>query len=165
MSIHSGGGYWGAGGYHAGYHHGYNNGYRRGFGAGYVAGSGGNRVSHHNNLYKDRSNGVRSTAGRPTQQPAGGRGNAGARPSTRPNNVYADKNGNVYRNQGGEWQQRDKNGWSNERGAQTKPSQNDLNKQYQARERSTQRTQNYNRSQSRPQSRPSGRAGGGGRRR
>jgi hypothetical protein len=33
MSVHSGGGYWGAGGYHAGYHHGYNNGYRHGYGA------------------------------------------------------------------------------------------------------------------------------------
>ncbi len=162
MSYHSGGGYWGAGGYHAGYHHGYNNGFR----AGYVAGSQGNRVSHHNNVYKDRSNGVRSTAGRPTQQPAGGgRGNAGARPSQQPNNVYADKNGNVHRNQGGEWQQRGKDGWSKDSGAQARPSQNDLNQQYQARERSQQRTQNYNRSQSRPTSRPSGRSGGGGRRR
>jgi hypothetical protein len=154
-------GYWGAGGYHAGYHHGY----RQGFGAGYVAGSRNPQVGHHgNNLYKDRQNGVRNTAGRdgaatrPSQQPAGGRGGAGARPSQQPNNVYSDRSGNTYRNQSGEWQQRSKDGW--QKGGNN-PSTNDLNRQYQSRERSSQRQQSYSRSQSRP----SGRSGGGGRRR
>jgi hypothetical protein len=177
------GGYWGAGGYGHGYHHGYHHGYRHGFGAGYIAGSNqGGRVDHYNrNAYQNRGDGsVRQTANRPTQQPAGGRGQGSrVKPSQQPNNVYADRNGNVYRNNNGNWQQRNDGNWSptqnrpaqqpsgtDRPGAsqQPRPSTNDLNKQYQARERSNQRQQNYQRSQ-RSSSRPSGRMGGGGGRR
>jgi hypothetical protein len=184
MSVSYGhyGGYWGPGGYgygyrHGyghGYNHGYNNGYRHGFGAGYVAGKNqGNRPTQYSrNNYQNRQ-GVKS-APRPATQPAGG---SRVKPSQQPNNVYADKNGNVYRNNNGNWQQRNDGGWSNTGNKASKPSQqpaqkpsasqqprpsnNDLNKQYQARERSNQRSQSYQRS-----SRPSGgRSGGGGRRR
>jgi len=183
MSVSFGGygGYWGAGGYgygyhHGyghGYHHGYNNGYRHGFGAGYVAGKNqGNRPSQYSrNNYQNRQ-GVKSTP-RPAQQPAGG---SRVRPSQQPNNVYADRNGNVYRNNNGNWQQRDAkgNGWQNTGSAarpstqpaqrpsasqQPRPSTNDLNKQYQSRERSNQRSQGYQR-----QSGGRSRGGGGGRR-
>jgi hypothetical protein len=173
------GGYWGAGGYgygyHHGYHHGYNQGFRQGYGAGYIAGKNqGNRPEQYKrNAYETRDKGVRQTATRPTQQPAGG---SRVKPSQQPNNVYADKNGNVYRNNNGSWQQRDSKGnWSSTNkgtkpaqqpgvSQQPRPATNDLNKQYQARERSNQRQQSYQKS-SRSYSRPSGRAGGGGRRR
>ncbi|HKW15829.1 MAG TPA: carbohydrate-binding family V/XII, partial [Candidatus Krumholzibacteria bacterium] len=102
MSVSFGGygGYWGAGGYgygyrHGyghGYNHGYNNGYRHGFGAGYVAGKNqGNRPAQYSrNNYQNRQ-GVKSTA-RPEQMPANG---SRVKPSKQPNNVYADRNGNV----------------------------------------------------------------------
>ncbi len=185
MSISFGGygGYWGAGGYgygyrHGyghGYHHGYNNGYRHGFGAGYVAGKNqGNRPTQYSrNNYQNRQ-GVKSTA-RPAQQPAGG---SRVRPSQQPNNVYADRNGDVYRNNNGNWQSRDNKGnWQNtgnkttgpatqpaqrpSASQQPRPSTNDLNKQYQSRERSNQRSQGYQRAGGRS----GGRSGGGGRRR
>lgn len=186
------GGYWGAGGYGYGYHHGYNhgynhgyhngynNGYRNGYGAGYVAGKNqGNRATPYTkNAYQTRDKGVKTTT-RPSTQPVGGNASR-VKPSQQPNNVYADKNGNVYRNNNGNWQQRDnKGGWSSgdkakpstrpstqpATGAQAKPkpSTNDLNQQYQARQRSNQRSQGYQKS-TRSQSRPSGRSGGGGRR-
>lgn len=179
MSISFGhyGGYWGPAGYGYGYRHGYghgyghgyNNGYRHGFGAGYVAGKNqGNRPTQYSrNNYQNRQ-GVKSTP-RPAQQPVGG---SRMKPSHQPNNVYADRNGNVYRNNKGNWQTRDSKGnWQNSNKAkpaqqpaakaQPRPSTNDMNRQYQARERSTQRSQGYQRSQSRG----GGRMGGGGRRR
>lgn len=99
-----------------------------------------------------------------------------ATPSTRPNNVYTDKNGNVYRKSDKGWEHRDQKGWSSTADksardrAQTKQSQQQLNRQYDARERGAQRTQSYQQGTSRPprstssatRSRPSG---GGGRRR
>ena len=61
---------------------------------------------------RSRDKGVKSTT-RPTQQPAGGSGGR-VKPSQQPNNVYADKNGNVYRNNNGNWQSRDSKGnWQN----------------------------------------------------
>ncbi|MGD8594727.1 MAG: hypothetical protein PVF82_18010, partial [Gammaproteobacteria bacterium] len=35
-----------------------------------------------------------------------------ARPSTRPNDVYVDRNGNIMRRDGDQWQTRDKGGWT-----------------------------------------------------
>ena len=90
-------GYWGPRGYHAGYrhgyHHGYHSGYRRGYRNGYRAGyAAGNRHSHQN-VYRNQKTGVRNTGNI-------NRGNhsvnSKSRPSTRPNNMYSDKNGNVY---------------------------------------------------------------------
>jgi hypothetical protein len=145
MSFGGYGGYWGAGGYYPGHHHGYHHGHP-GYGGGRHHGVA--RPTPHN-VYRGGQNGVRPS-GRPSQQPA-------ARPSQRPaNNVYADRNGNAYRKQGDNWQQRGKDGWSNDK---SRASNNDLNRQYQSRERASQRTQNYNRAQSRP----AGRGGGGGR--
>ncbi len=162
------GGYWGPAGYAHGYNHGYYQGYNRGYAAGYYAGKGAGArpTPYSNNVYKNRpSTGVTSNA-RPSTQPAKTRpSSAGARTST-PNNVYADKNGNVYRNQGGDWQQRSNGGWS---GDTSRPSgqpgggnlnTSDLDSQFQARQRSSQRMQDYSGSMSRPSG-----FGGGGRRR
>jgi uncharacterized membrane protein YgcG len=41
-----------------------------------------------------------------------GQGQITTRPAKSPNNVLADKSGNVYRKSGNEWQQRNNNGWS-----------------------------------------------------
>lgn len=84
------------------------------------------------------------------------------RPSTKPNNVYTDRNGDVYRNNNGGWQQQQPSGgWSKPAPSNSRP---DLNRDMQTR----QRPQNSSRpsSSSRPASRPSGGGarGGGGRR-
>jgi uncharacterized membrane protein YgcG len=52
-----------------------------------------------------------------------------ARPSTRPNDVYVDRNGNIMRRDGDQWQSRDKGGWTpdslpgGDRARPTTPSQ------------------------------------------
>jgi hypothetical protein len=65
------------------------------------------------------------------------------------NNVYTDRNGDVYRrNSDGGWQQRDKGGWSKPE-ASTRPGNAatarpaGLERDFQARERGTARTNNY----------------------
>jgi hypothetical protein len=100
-----------------------------------------------------------------------------ATPSTRPNNVYTDKNGNVYRKSDKGWEQRDKSGWSNtatDKSTRDRPqaqrNEQQLNRQSDARERGAQRTQSYQQGTRPPQSNPSAtrqpaRSGGGGRRR
>jgi hypothetical protein len=98
-----------------------------------------------------------------------------ATPSARPNDVYTDKNGNVYRKSDKGWEQRDKSGWSSTADKSTRDrskaqqSQQQLDRQSGARERGTQRSQSYQQGTTRPprssssatRSRPSG----GGRRR
>lgn len=174
------GGWWGPMGYRAGYHHGYYHGYNHGFRAGYAAGR---HVSHYdNNAYRRQSSGIRSTGARPSTQPAAGRG-AGARPSTQPaggrgagaspalgggrtpsattrtpNNVYADKNGDVYRKQGNDWQKRSDGGWKSD--PSVKSGRSDLTGSAASRDRGTQRTNNYSSGRSMSRS-----GGGGGRRR
>jgi hypothetical protein len=65
------------------------------------------------------------------------------------NNVYADRNGDVYRrNNDGSWQQHDKGGWSNagagtRQGAGVSQQPSDLNRDYQARQHGTARTNSY----------------------
>jgi hypothetical protein len=63
------------------------------------------------------------------------------------NNVYADRNGDVYRrNNDGSWQQRDKGGWSNtgtRQGAGVSQQPSNLNRDYQARQHGTARTNSY----------------------
>lgn len=125
--------YWGP----AGYHHGYNRGYRYGYHAGYHYGARhGYRVGykagqHHaasNNMYKNRASGVKRTGdvrtGSPSTMPSGGNRS----------NTYADKNGNVYRNNNGNW---DKQGGSRDKAAQQpgNASRNDLNNQKAARDK------------------------------
>jgi hypothetical protein len=105
-------------GYHYGYRHGYHNGYRAGYRAGYYAGQRAayNRPTPYsyrarptNNVYANRAQGVRKT-GNYRYDPRTGNRMAStdrARPSTRPantpNNVYTDRNGNVYRREGDNW--------------------------------------------------------------
>ncbi len=118
--FHPYGGWWGPRGYYPGYRHGfyhgyhrgYYHGYRRGAAAGYYAG----RRSVYNNVYRNRASGVVRT-GTPRQER---NLNSKARPSTRPNNVYTDKKGNVYmRDKEGNWKQKN----NNRTRPATKPSQ------------------------------------------
>lgn len=75
------------------------------------------------------------------------------------NNVYSDRNGDVYkRAQNGDWQKNGKNGWSGQGQRGGASSGQNLNRDYQARQRGNQRAQAYGRS-------GGARRGGGGRRR
>jgi hypothetical protein len=104
--------WWGPRGYHRGYRHGYqrgyHQGYRRGAAAGYRAGyTAGQRNS---NVYRNRSAGVQ-TANKNRAATNNRNLNNKARPSTKPNNVYTDRNGNVYqRNKDGNWENRNNSG-------------------------------------------------------
>lgn len=164
-------GWWGPRGYHAGYRHGYHRGYhhgyrhgaRAGYRAGYKAGQRNPR-----NLYRNPRTGVKT---RPATRDNKARiaDNRKARPSTKPNNVYTDRKGDVYqRNKNGNWTQKSnrsavqpstRNKQKNKSNIQ-KNSQKNLNRSYQNRNRGT---QNYNRARS--YNRPSGGARSGGRRR
>jgi hypothetical protein len=114
-----------------------------------------------NNLYGGRGGGT-SAAARPSQLPA----SSGNRTAKGPNNVYADRDGNVYRRDAnGGWQSRESGGWSNtpstsdrqrpSTGASpsTRPSPSGMERDYQARQRGATR------------SAPTMRSGGGGGRR
>jgi hypothetical protein len=98
----------------------------------------------------------------PTSRPS-----AGPRPSTQPNNVFADRNGDVFqRDNKGMMNQRDNrtNSWNRSASAYNNSMQRDV----QSRDRSMNRTQNYNRAASSGMYRGGGgmsRGGGGGRRR
>ncbi|MHC4645027.1 MAG: hypothetical protein ACYTBJ_05980 [Planctomycetota bacterium] len=59
----------------------------------------------------------------------------------RSNNVYADRNGSVHRKTDQGWQQRDRSGWSSSRS-----SRSSLDRDHTARQRGTDRTNNFNRS-------------------
>ncbi len=121
-------GYWGPAGYrhghHYGYHHGYRAGYRHGYRAGYNAGNKPNygrptpyttqnRAS--NNVYKNRSQGVKRTGDTHYDPKTGNqvgtadRSKPAAQPANRNNNVYTDKSGNVYRKDGDNWNKVDNN--------------------------------------------------------
>jgi len=170
-------------GYHRGYHHGYHRGYSQGARAGYRAGQ-----RNNNNVYNNRGNGVKNTGNRQGSRPKT-TNQLKSRPSTKQNNMYADKKGNVYQqNKKGDFNMRSNSAQgSSKANSQTKPNSNtesrnnksgnqsrssqqspsnnnrQLNQSSQNRNRGT---QNYNRSRrggysggSRP------RGGGGGRRR
>lgn len=109
-------------------------------------------------------------AQRPSQTPS--KPNTGNKPSqkpeTRPNNVYTDKNGDVFRKEGKQWQKRNNGSWNNvqtpSQGGnkqQTRPSQpsqsspSNLDREYNSRNRGTQRTQQYNQNRSSNQYRQS----------
>jgi hypothetical protein len=91
-------------GYNRGWHRGYRNGNRAGYRNGYRAGRG----DAGRNMYQ-RSNNAGKVAATGRTQKARSPGGGG----NRPNNVYTDKQGNVFR-QGadGNWQQRDGGQWS-----------------------------------------------------
>jgi len=191
-------------GYGHGYYHGYNRGYAQGARAGYRAGYRMGSQTGSPNLYRDRSQGVVSTANRPaarttTQRPSTqpGRGTAATRPATPAqqggwqtkeggkNNVYTDKSGNVYRQEGGQWQKNEGGGnWSRPEsprptggGSTRERTQADLNRQAQSRDRGPAREKQFQGGGSRPttrsapqrtpsrSTRPAPRGGGGGGRR
>ncbi len=158
-------GYWGAAGYRHGYRHGYNRGYHQGARAGYRAGYRAGQRNSNRNVYRNRSSGVKNTGNIQRSQTPAARNNK-ARASTKPNNMYADKNGNVHqRNNNGSWQQKS-NKKAQPSTRQTKPeagsankSNSQLNKSYQSRSRGSQ-----NASRSRSSSATRSRSGGGRRR-
>jgi hypothetical protein len=191
-------------GYYHGYNHGYAHGFRQGAYWGYKAGQaqpkGASNIYNKRDGVKytgDKRPPSVSTADRQrpdraaaSQQPARDlsaqdRARAGTQPATRDSkspgqasaradDVYADKNGNVYRKSDKGWEQRDQSGWSGTADkatrdrSQTQRNQEQLNRQYDARQRSAQRTQSYQQGSRPPRSTPSAtqsRPSGGGRRR
>jgi hypothetical protein len=84
-----------------------------------------------------------------------------SRASASPNNVYADKNGNVARQQqNGNWQSRDNGSWKN-----TPSSNNNLNRDAQARQSGASRPSSSYGGSRGGYSGGGSRGGGGGRRR
>jgi hypothetical protein len=102
------GGWWGPGryrGYRRGYHRGWHRGARAGFRAGYRSG---NRAAHRNNIYNRQNNVARNA---PRAQQARDRQPRAA--TGRDNNVFSDRNGNVYRRDNdGNWDRRGQDGWN-----------------------------------------------------
>jgi len=199
--FHSHPAYWGPCGYRHGYRHGYRRGYHHGYHNGYRAGYARGRYDSRN-VYKQRPTGVRpTTRDRVSTQPV----NKSARPSNRANNVYTDRNGNIYqRDNNGNWKQQNKRpatrpdsrpsqpgtrpsqpsqrptqpstrpSQPSQRPSQpsTRPSQpsNQLQRDYQNRNRGNNNYQNYQRNRPAPsnrsiQSRPAPNRSGGARRR
>ncbi len=134
-------GWWGPTGYRHGYHYGYRHGYHSGYRAGYRAGyHAGQRASYNrpspystrtrptNNAYKNRAQGVRKTGNQQYNPRTGDRvasadrARPAAQPANRPNNVYTDRNGNVYRKDGNDWNKVD-NGGGNSREARPSTGQ------------------------------------------
>lgn len=124
MSVRIGGphygGMWGPGGYHYGYRHGYHYGYNRGYKAGYYAGSRNNKPSHYNNrnLYSSRPSGVAAPQPKHRNTNPSNRVAVDNRKQVRPstnvpktNDVFTDKNGNVYRKTENGWQSRENGQW------------------------------------------------------
>jgi hypothetical protein len=122
--------------------------------------------------------GNRATTG--NQAAAGNRAGSGTRtqPSTKQNNVYAGRDGNVYRrDNSGNVQQRNNGQWSgggSSGSSNRSGSQQSVNRQYQSRQQGNQQYNNYNNSRSRSgtsyggrsgASRSTGSRGGGGARR
>ncbi len=141
--------WWGPAGYRHGYYHGYHQGYAQGYYRGYARGywEGSHAGSVHqgyynqprtspyasNNVYRNRPDGVRKTGGY-TYDPQTGRQLSSPRPTPaenrspqrtgKANNVYTDKNGEVYRQKRDTWQQRDEGKWNKTPGrvsTETKP--------------------------------------------
>jgi len=146
-------GWWGPARHRAGFRAGFRAGHRAGFRAGLRAGS---RPRTRQNLYRTQANRVRTAETRP----------AGNRlPSTaagRSNNLYADRTGNVQRrNDNGSWDTRGQGGWqpNSAGGNRAGGSPSNMNRDFQARQRGTTRTQSFNRGGG------GGTVGGGGRRR
>jgi hypothetical protein len=103
-------GYWGHRGYYGGYRHGYRHGYRAGYHAGYRNAS--------RNVYSHRNSGVRQASTRGSSNNL----NNKARPTSKPNNMYAGKGGNVYQsdNKSGNFQNKSN---IQQRPSQSKPGQ------------------------------------------
>ncbi|HNS17091.1 MAG TPA: hypothetical protein PKH94_06310 [Bacteroidales bacterium] len=144
-------GWWGPAGYRHGYYHGYHQGYAQGYYRGYARGywEGSHAGSWNqgyynqprtspyasNNVYRNRTDGVRQTGGY-QYDPRTGKQHSATRPSAavnqtsrqkrNANNVYTSPNGEVYRQKGDTWQQRDEGKWNKTPGrvsTETKPTQ------------------------------------------
>jgi len=164
------GGWWGPSRYRS-YRRGYRHGSRAGFRAGYRAG---NRHKR-SNIYRSQRNQART---RPVTKQ--NRPNSQSRPSTtRANNVYTDRNGDVHRKTDQGWEKRTDKGWSQE-SAQNKQQKSQTSQQQkkQSTQKSTQKSnqrssasssqQNLNKSHKSRQTgsnRAKKRGGGGSRRR
>ena len=135
------GGWWGPAryrpyyrGYHRGWHHGFRAGAARGVRAGYRAGRVDTRIRNQN-IYNRQNNVARNARG---SRATGTRAPTVARQGS--NNVYADRSGNVHRRTQDGWQQRNQSGWSKGSGSQN------LQRDYNSRQRGTTRSQSYQRS-------------------
>ncbi len=168
------GGWWGPGRYR-GYRRGYRHGYRRGRNAGYRAGyRTGRRNAAQQNMYRTQRNQARTTK---PPSAAGSRAKVGAA-SNRPNNVYADRNGDVHRKNDQGWQKRTNEGWQSRQGRRPEKSQSKqsvkgtsrslntqhLDRSYKARQQGDQRARSYNQARGRSSGRRGGGRRGGGRR-
>ncbi|MEN8202522.1 MAG: hypothetical protein ABFS28_08010, partial [Bacteroidota bacterium] len=111
-------GWWGPAGYRHGYHYGYRSGYSHGYRAGYYAGArhAQNRPTPYsaraasNNIYNNRPQGVRRTGNNTYDPRTGNRVSSNdrsarptAQPANRADNMYTDRNGNVYQRDGDNW--------------------------------------------------------------
>jgi hypothetical protein len=111
------GGWYGAGGYHPPYYRPYpGGGYTKpGYGPGGIGQGNRNQINPNSNLYARGENQARNASApraKDTGRAAGGA--AGGRPATgKGNDVFADRNGDVYRRNGdGSWDKRGQGSWS-----------------------------------------------------
>ena len=126
-------------GFYNGYHHGYNAGYNRGVAQGYAAGS--------RNAYRNQTSGVRKTTSRDQIS----RTKDVSRPSKRPNNMYADKNGTIYeRTKKGDWNERSNTG----SGVVPRTKDGVQNKREEVTKEGTTRPTRDTQQQTKPQTRP-----------
>jgi hypothetical protein len=165
--------WWGPAGYRYGYRHGYWRGYHHGYRAGYYAGRRAGYVAGYHarkatpyagsNIYRARATGVTRTGDlkwKERRPVTAERRPAAVQPAVRDrepvatqqiqNNVYTDRNGNVYRRTDKGWETRDRGGWSaSDRAARPSTRQNlernqaELNRHHEARQSGTQRNRSY----------------------
>lgn len=96
--------YWGPGGYTHGYRHGYHRGYHHGYHNGYAAGYARGRYDSRN-IYHHQT-GIKRNTHNTAQRPSVSH-RANLNNSSKRNNIYADKNGNVVqRNPNGDWERK-----------------------------------------------------------
>lgn len=164
FSMYGGGGYWGPPMYRPPFYPPYHGGMYGGRGPVYIHNDNDINIDRSNNIYNKRNdvttNDVRRRDGnpsastrdqnrggnrgqKPAQQPAGQRPSqpqAGQQPAqgNRKNDVYSDKNGNVYqRDNNGNWNQRNGDQW------QKAEQSSQMNRDYENRQRSSQRNSGY----------------------
>ncbi len=145
FSMYGGGGYWGPPIYRPPYYPPCRGGIYGGRGPKYIHNDGDINIDRSNNIY-NRRNDVNTRdvqrgqgAGRPSagQQHAGQPG-ASQQPARGRNDVYSDRNGNVYqRNDNGNWQQRQGNQW------QQAQQSKQMDRDYQNRQRSAQQNSGF----------------------
>jgi hypothetical protein len=149
------GGWWGPGHWRS-YRRGYRHGYRHGYRAGRISAR---RRAYHRNLYRRKKRPPRPShpiarPPRKTRPPAKARPPAKGRPpakARRPNNVYTNKKGEVYRRNNQGWQKRSGNNWQTQRPSRTPTNRDNtrqLNRNHNARQRGNSRTNQFRRSRS-----------------